>query len=190
MPSTPKQGLSGKARRARDLTRSHRMYSQQLIEEYLDWESGEESPERHIPIKRSSAFLPSADVPGSTSPDDSGAGQFEFDHTKQEPIIDRSTECRIGGTHAEAESPPSAEEELIESTVVVASPAATPVVAPAPVATVVVQPEVIRPRRARINILDELTPAPAMSTNGFLVGCGLGGGAALILLLIAGWLIG
>lgn len=177
MDSTPKQGLSGKARRSRDMSRSHRMYSQQLIEEYLDWESGEEEPERFIPIKRASEFLPSVEVPTTSSPDDSGAGQFEFDHTKQEPIVDRSA---APTREARVDNPQPAE------------PTVEPAVLPQlePVVSVVEKPSVIRPRRARINVLAEIAPAPTLSTQGFLIGCGIGGAAAMVLLILAGWLVG
>jgi len=49
---------------------------------------------------------------------------------------------------------------------------------------------VIRPPRARVNFLSGSAQAPALSTRGFLLGCGIGAGAALALLILAGWLIG
>jgi len=174
MDSTPKHGLAGKARRVRDVTRSHRMHSQQMIEEYLDWETEEaEEPKHFIPIKRTCEFLPSAEVPGSVSSDDSGAGQFEFDHTKQEPIVDRSADSHL----RKAKTAPEAGEP--ESLL----PPAFPVSVPE-------KPAVIRPRRAQIDILAEATPAPNLSTKGFLVGCGVGGAAAVMLLMLARWLLG
>lgn len=60
MEDTRYNGLAGKARRARDLNRATRMYSQQMIEEYLYPEPDTWRPERYIPIRGRSEFLPSA----------------------------------------------------------------------------------------------------------------------------------
>lgn len=53
-------GLAGKARRARDLNRVTRMNAQQMIDEYLYPDSDTQQPERYIPIRGRSDFLPSA----------------------------------------------------------------------------------------------------------------------------------
>jgi len=53
-------GLAGKARRARDLSRASRMHAQQIIDEYLYPESDAWRPQRFIPIRGRSEFLPSA----------------------------------------------------------------------------------------------------------------------------------
>lgn len=85
MQNTPNQGLSGKARRQRFLSRSSRLHHQQLIENYLEQrsksaEGGEsrtahtEGRDRPIPIGHRREFIPTADP----SPDDSAAGQLEL----------------------------------------------------------------------------------------------------------------
>lgn len=60
MENTRHNGLAGKARRARDLNRVTRMYAQQMIDEYLYPNSDTWRPERYIPIRGRSEFLPSA----------------------------------------------------------------------------------------------------------------------------------
>ena len=60
MENTRYNGLAGKARRARDLSRASRMQAQQMIEEYLYPESDSWRPQRFIPIRGRSEFLPSA----------------------------------------------------------------------------------------------------------------------------------
>lgn len=174
MQSTPKHSLAGKARRVRDITRSHRLHSQQLIEEYLDWETGEEEPERFIPIKRGGQLLPSAEFVQSSSPDDSGAGQFEFVHTPSGAIVD---------TAAVASQPAPVAE--VKRAVVPRKPAAN--VATIPIAE---KPEVIRPARLRTSALPFAKPAPTLSTRGLLVGCAIGTVGAGMLLTIASLLFG
>lgn len=60
MENTRYNGLAGKARRARDLNRVTRMYAQQMIDEYLYPDPDPVRPERYIPIRGRSEFLPSA----------------------------------------------------------------------------------------------------------------------------------
>ena len=60
MEDTRYTGLAGKARRARDLNRVTRMYTQQMIDEYLYPDPDPVRPERYIPIRGRSEFLPSA----------------------------------------------------------------------------------------------------------------------------------
>ncbi len=60
MENTGYSGLAGKARRARDLSRASRMHAQQIIDEYLYAESDAWRPQRFIPIRGRSEFLPSA----------------------------------------------------------------------------------------------------------------------------------
>ena len=63
-------GLSGKARRSRYRGRALRLYTQQLIEEFLEPEPHATRRDRFIPIGRRSEFLPSATVPGSEMGDE------------------------------------------------------------------------------------------------------------------------
>ncbi len=60
-----RRGLSGKARRNRSRGRAARLYTQQMIDEYLEDKPGESRPKRFIPIRGRSEFLPSAKCPGS-----------------------------------------------------------------------------------------------------------------------------
>ena len=60
MENTRYNGLAGKARRARDLSRASRMYAQHMIDEYMYPESDTWRPQRFIPIRGRSEFLPSA----------------------------------------------------------------------------------------------------------------------------------
>ncbi len=60
MENTRYNGLSGKARRARDLNRVTRMFAQQMIDEYLYPEPEARRPERYVPIRSRSEFLPTA----------------------------------------------------------------------------------------------------------------------------------
>jgi hypothetical protein len=67
MENTGYNGLAGKARRARDLSRASRMHAQQIIEEYLYTESDAWRPPRFIPIRGRSEFLPSAAFVGEAT---------------------------------------------------------------------------------------------------------------------------
>jgi hypothetical protein len=58
-------GLSGKARRNRYKGRAARMYTQQMIDEFLEEGERESQHERYIPVRGRSEFLPSAQCPGS-----------------------------------------------------------------------------------------------------------------------------
>lgn len=192
MQSTPKHGLAGKARRVRDITRSHRLHSQQLIGEYLDWETGEEEPERHIPIKRGGQFLPSAEYMQSSSPDDSGAGQFEFVHTPSGAIVDTAAVASQSATVVEAKPEVAAPKPapVVRPTALV-RPAI--VANPAPKATTIPiaeKPEVIRPARRRTSALPFAEPAPPLSTRGLLIGCAIGTVGAGALLAIASLFLG
>ena len=60
MENTRYNGLAGKARRARDLSRASRMYAQHMIDEYMYPESDTWRPQRFIPVRGRSEFLPSA----------------------------------------------------------------------------------------------------------------------------------
>jgi len=52
-------GLHGKARRVREITRASRLYSQRLIDEYLEPESLD-GRLRYVPVRSRNDFLPSA----------------------------------------------------------------------------------------------------------------------------------
>lgn len=60
MQATTHGGLSGKARFNRHRNRAYRMHAQQMLEEYYDEEAGE-APERPIPLRGRSEFLPTID---------------------------------------------------------------------------------------------------------------------------------
>ena len=170
MHATPNQGLSGKARRMHRVTRSHRLYSRQLVSEYFDWEEGDEQPERQIPIRRSCEFFPTAEVSSPASPGDSGAGQFAFALTSTEPIARTHLAGKVQTPSADARPSPTPQE---------------------PPATITPdKPGVIRPPRLRVKHSPQPVRAPSMSPRGFLVGCAIGGTAAGILLILLGMILG
>ncbi len=193
MQSTPKHSLAGKARRVRDITRSHRLHSQQLIEEYLDWETGEEEPERHIPIKRNGQFLPSAEYMQSSSPDDSGAGQFEFVHTPSGAIVDTAAIASQHVTVASSRAPMAEVKPALvaRKPATTAKPATVTKTAPSfttiPIAA---KPEVIRPVRLGTSYWPVAEPSPTLSTRGLLVGCAIGTVGAGVLLALTSLLLG
>lgn len=186
MQSTPKHSLAGKARRVRDITRSHRLHSQQLIGEYLDWESGEEEPERHIPIRRNGQLLPSAEFVQSSSSDDSGAGQFEFVHTPSGAIVDTAA---VASQHAAVASSlaPVAE---VKPAGVAPNPAPAKLAPKFSTIPIAEKPAVIRPARMRTSALPFAEPAPPLSPRGLLMGCAIGTVGAGVLLAIASLFFG
>lgn len=189
MHSTPQHGLAGKARRIRDVTRSHRLYSQQLIEEYLDWESGEEEPERFIPIKRAGEFLPSVEVVPASSSDDSGAGQFEFVHTPSGAIVEEVATAPqlVGLVDVKPVSRKPVERVGSKPTVPISkTDDPVKVQSKSTVIPVAEKPGVIRPVRARTSALPVASPKETLSTQGLLIGCAIGTvGAGILLSLMS-----
>lgn len=204
MQSTPKHGLAGKARRVRDITRSHRLHSRQLIDEYLDWQTDEEEPERVIPIKRGGQFLPCAEYVQSSSPDDSGAGQFEFVHTPSGEIVDTAAVVTqpapvVASPAPVAEVKPAAapkpampvvQAEVAPKAALPAVPDVVRTVAAKPTIPAAEKPAVIRPVRLGTSYLPVAVPEPSLSTRGLLVGCAIGTVGAGALLAVASLLLG
>ncbi|MFH1110914.1 MAG: hypothetical protein V1790_17205 [Planctomycetota bacterium] len=161
-------GLAGKARRARDLSRASRMLARQMIDEYLYPESDAWRPQRFIPIRGRSEFLPSA----------------AFIREEPSTLTHRQLELPLT---AGAVSPPSAIEAAPERTLphrgVEASPGPTVATEPR---TAAEQPRdsVIRPRRAPFRPIRRRKPSSPFTPGGFLFGCALGSAAAAVVLLV------
>ena len=94
MENTRYNGLAGKARRARDLNRVTRMYTQQMIDEYLYPDSDTWRPERYIPIRSHSEFLPSA-ASNSDEQDAPTQRQLELPLTNSGTTAERSTGANV-----------------------------------------------------------------------------------------------
>ena len=94
MENTRYNGLSGKARRARDLNRVTRMYAQQMIDEYLYPDSDTWRPERYVPIRSRSVFLPSV-ASISDDQDASTQRQLELSLTTAGVAGVRSTGAKV-----------------------------------------------------------------------------------------------
>ena len=94
MENTRCNGLVGKARRARNLNRVTRMYAQQMIDEYLYPESDAWQPERYIPIRSRSEFLPSA-ASISDEQDASTQRQLELPMIAAGAAVERSTGVEV-----------------------------------------------------------------------------------------------
>ncbi len=60
MHATRHNGLAGKARRMRDVSRAHRLHMRQLLDEYQIDDGFPTRPERFIPVRNRYEFLPSA----------------------------------------------------------------------------------------------------------------------------------
>lgn len=84
MNATRYNGLAGKARRVRTVSRAHRLYVQQLLDEYLEPEVDEAEPQRYIPIRNDYEFLPSAD-PAIDEPEPTLPAQLDL---SQKPAAD------------------------------------------------------------------------------------------------------
>lgn len=62
MQTTIYGGLNGKARTLRSRNRATRMYAQQLLEDYFDPDPIADRPDRYIPVRSRSEFLPAVTV--------------------------------------------------------------------------------------------------------------------------------
>ena len=156
MEDTRYYGLAGKARRARDLTRATRMYSQQMIEEYLYPEPDTWRPARYIPIRGRSEFLPSAAF-FSEDQDAPTQGQLEL------PLL--------AAGPARESAPPDQTVERSSAVKVADDPRRDSVIRP------LKSPYQPTPQRKQ----QQQSP---FSPGGFLFGCALGSAAAAMVLLV------
>lgn len=161
MENTRYNGLAGKARRARDLNRITRMYAQQMIDEYLYPDPDPVRPERYIPIRGRSEFLPSAAL---ISEDQDAPTQRQLEL----PLIS-------AGAARERTLP----DETVERSTSVA------------VADVPRRDSVIRPLRAPFQPMKRRKQKQSPFTpGGFLFGCALGSAAAAMVLLVVQLAVG
>jgi len=155
MENTRYNGLAGKARRTRDRNRATRMYSQQMIEEYLYPEPDTWHPERYIPIRSRSEFFPSAAF-FSDDQDMPTQRQLEL------PLIAASA-SREGGLPDQTLSRSAAVEAADEPR----------------------RDSVIRPLKAPFQPTPHRKQKQSPFTpGGFLFGCALGSAAAAMVLLV------
>ena len=155
METTRYNGLAGKARRARDLSRASRMYARQMIDEYLYPDADAWRRERYIPIRGRSEFLPSA----------------AFISEDQDASTQRQLELPLIGTGAAHESsPPDLTVKRSTAVEVADEPRRDSVIRPlkAP----------FQPTQRRKQKQSPFTP------GGFLFGCALGSAAAAMVLLV------
>jgi len=161
MEDTRYNGLAGKARRTRDLNRVTRMYAQQMIDEYLYPDPDSGRPERYIPIRGRSEFLPSA---AFISEDQDAPTQRQLEL----PLIAAGT--------ARENAPPYQTDERSTAVEVADEPRRDSVIRPlrAP----------FQPMRRRKQKQSPFTP------GGFLFGCALGSAAAAMVLLVVQLAVG
>ncbi len=161
MENTRYNGLAGKARRARDLNRVTRMYAQQMIDEYLYPDPDPVRPERYIPIRGRSEFLPSA----------------AFICEDQDAPAQRQLELPLSAAATARESSPP-DLTVKRSTAV-------------EVADEPLRDSVIRPLRAAFPPMQRRKQKQSPFTpGGFLFGCALGSAAAAMLLLVVQLAVG
>lgn len=161
MEDTRYNGLAGKARRARDLNRVTRMYTQQMIDDYLYPDSDPWRPERYIPIRGRSEFLPSA----------------AFISEDQDAPTQRQLELPLIAAEAAHES--TLPDQTVERSTAVE-------VADEPRGD-----SVIRPLRAPLQPMQRRKQKQSPFTpRGFLFGCALGSAAAAMVLLVVQLAVG
>jgi len=161
MENTRYNGLAGKARRARDLNRATRMYAQQMIDEYLYPDPKPLRPQRYIPIRSRSEFLPSA----------------AFISEDQDAPIQRQLELPlIAGGAARKSTTPDPSRERSTAVGVADEPR---------------RDSVIRPLRASFQPVQRRKQKQSPFTpGGFLFGCALGSAAAAMVLLVVQLAVG
>ena len=161
MEHTGYNGLAGKARRARDRNRASRMYTQQVIDEYFSPESDTRRPERYIPIRGRSEFLPSA----------------AFISDEQDAPTQRQLELPLVAAEAAREC--ALPDQTVERSTAVE------------VADEPRRDSVIRPLRAPFHPVQRRKQKQSPFTpGGFLFGCALGSAAAAMVLLVVQLAVG
>ena len=91
MQQVARGGLTGKARHHRHRNRAYRLYTQQMLEEYLEDELGP-APARPVPLRGRAEFLPTVDHWTEEDAPVQTQGQLQFEIPKPTPQAEQPTE--------------------------------------------------------------------------------------------------
>ncbi len=197
-------GLTGKARRAREESRSSRLCAQQMIAEFIDPETGPRHRRaRTIRLGHRSEFIPSTvcairELDGAVGPEPeplaSGAGtQLEFPlvHDGVQRHVNGESPGPIGRQHPpKARGSDTSTGPVISSAPAAATSSIKPIRPPrANQANADPNPFVPASRKTRAGV-QPARQKQAMTFAGFFYGCALGGAAAAGILLLLHFAVG
>ena len=197
-------GLTGKARRAREESRSSRLYAHQMIAEFFDPETGPRHRRaRPIRLGHRSEFLPSTvcairELDGAVNPQPepvaSGAGtqlELALAHDGVQRNVNSESPGPLGWQHApKTRDPDTPTGPVISSAPAAATNSIKPIRPPrGNQANEDSIPFVPASRKTRAGV-QPARPKQAMTLAGFLYGCTLGGAAAAVMVLLLHFAVG